>query len=166
MPTTYLLDANFFIQSYRVGFPMDVVPSFWIKLKELSYSKVIISIDKVKNEIYANDDDLTRWCKDNLPDFFFKDSSSAITSYSLVVQWANSKLNDPYSQQAIDTFMESTEADAWLVAFAHINHMCLVTNEVSAITSKKSVKIPDVCNPFGVRSISPMDLFRELGVKI
>lgn len=158
----YLLDANFFIQAHRVGFPMDVVPSFWNKVKELAASGKIISIDKVKKEIYDSEDDLKDWCEHNLPDEFFKDSTGVIPSYAKVVGWANSK-SDQYTQQARDTFMDADEADAWLISYAHTHALPIVTHEVSAPFSKSSIKIPDACKALGVRTLQPMDMFRELG---
>lgn len=62
----YLLDANFFIQAHRVYYPMDVVPGFWNKLIELAAGGRIGSIDKVRAELFTNEDDLTEWCRNNL----------------------------------------------------------------------------------------------------
>lgn len=145
---------------------MDVVPSFWDKLKALADEGKVISIDKVKDEIYRNDDDLKAWCEANLPEGFFKDTTEVIDEYSQVVNWAFNKKGAPYSQQAVDIFMDAEEADAWLAAFAKKHSNPLVTNERSDPASKKSVKIPDACLPFSVRCVLPMDMFRELGVKI
>jgi Domain of unknown function (DUF4411) len=161
----YLLDSNFFIQAHRIGFPLDVVPSFWGKIKELALESKIISIDKVKNEIYRDGDDLQIWCEENLPNDFFKSSSSVITSYAKIVTWAHSK-NQQYTQQAMNTFMDSEEADAWLIAFGYAHGIPIVTYEISSPLSKKSIKIPDVCLPFGVRTLIPIEMFRELGVRI
>ncbi|MBK8568034.1 MAG: DUF4411 family protein [Saprospiraceae bacterium] len=158
----YLLDTNFFIESYRSGFPMDVVLSFWNKLAALAAEGKVVSLDKVKEEIYRNDDELKAWCEANLPTDFFKDSTSAIAEYASVVTWANSKKDHPYTQPALDVFMDAEEADAWLVAYAKQQNLPLVTNEISAPESKKSVKIPDACLPIGVRCVRPMDMFREL----
>lgn len=62
--------------------------------------------------------------------------------------------------------MGAEEADAFLVAFAKKYPLTVVTNEVSAPDSKGNVKLPDACQAFGVRSILPVQLFRELGVTI
>ena len=108
----FLLDTNFFIESYRKGFPMDVIPSFWDKLKVLAEGKKVISVDKVKDEIYRNDDELKAWCEANLPEDFFKDTTEVIAEYSQVVNWAFSKKDNQYSPQALDIFMDSEEANA------------------------------------------------------
>ena len=60
----YLVDSNFFIQAHRVTYPLDVVTSFWSKVKKLAIDGKIISIDKVKGEIFENDDELIQAIKE------------------------------------------------------------------------------------------------------
>jgi hypothetical protein len=52
--TLFVLDTNFFIQAHRVNYPFDVAISFWNKVKQIASEKKIISIDKVKKEIYSD----------------------------------------------------------------------------------------------------------------
>lgn len=159
----YLLDSNFFIQAHRVGNPLDVAESFWKKVKQLADAGKIISLDKVKKEIFGKEDDLKKWCEANLPNDFFMDSATVLSAYIRITQWANSKKGNPYNQEALDVFNHADEADAWLVAFALTNQYAVVTNEISAPGSKKIVKIPDVCDAFQVRYLNPIQMFRELG---
>ena len=80
----FVVDSNFFIQAHRVNFPLDVAESFWNKIKQLAQERKIISIDKVKNEIYNNEDELKQWCVNNLPADFFNDTAQVLTAYSQV----------------------------------------------------------------------------------
>jgi Domain of unknown function (DUF4411) len=162
----YLLDANFFIEAHRKSYPMDVFPSFWQKVRIMAENGQICSIDKVKKELFDNEDALKTWCEQNLFDEFFQNSATAMPDYALVVKWAYSKINNPYSQSALDVFLHADEADAFLIAFAKKHHLSLVTNEVPAPNSKKSVKIPDACQALGIRTIGSVQLFRELGETI
>lgn len=159
----YILDSNFFIQAHRSNYPFDVVPSFWNKVRQLAEDGLIISIDKVRDEIFKNDDELTSWCQDNLPDDFFKDSSIAISEYAALAGWANSK-NDHYKQSAIDEFLDTDEADAWIIAFAMNQNTSLLTHEKSDPMRKNKIKMPDVCIDHGVHYVSTLDMFRSLGV--
>ena len=43
MEKPFIIDSNFFIQAYRINYPFDVVPSFWVKVKELAELCPIIS---------------------------------------------------------------------------------------------------------------------------
>lgn len=159
----YILDTNFFIQAHRLTYPLDVAASFWNKLAELAAAGKVISIDKVKNEIYNNDDELKEWCEANLPNNFFKDTSGVLSSYSQVVNWANSR-SSHYIPQALNEFLDADEADAWLVAFAHADstNRCLVTYEIPAPDGKKKIKIPEACGGVSVQYLNPIEMFRQL----
>ena len=159
--SVYLVDSNFFIQAHRNVYPLDVVPSFWIKIKELAISGKIISLDKVKNEIFDNEDDLTQWCKSNLPPNFFKDSQTCIVAYQKVCNWAISR-NDHYRQNAIDEFLHADEADAFLIAYALTSQLAIITHEVANPATSKKIKIPDVCEKFKLKYHTTIEMFREL----
>jgi hypothetical protein len=160
--SVYLVDANFFIQAHRAIYPLDVALSFWNKVKELAQNGNIISIDKVKDEIYQNEDDLKKWCEANLPDNFFHDSSITLSEYSTIAVWANS-MSHHYKPSALQEFLDAAEADAWLIAFSLNQGVPLITYEKSEPNSKKKVKIPDVCIQFGVSYHSTIEMFRLLG---
>lgn len=161
---SYLVDTNFFVQAHRVAYPLDVVESFWNVVNKLAIDGEIISIDKVKKEMYGNRDDLTIWCKDKLPSDFFKNSTTAIIEYSQLANWANNK-SDHYKASAISEFLDADEADAWLIAYAKANDLTLITHEVSSPEGKKKIKIPDVCMPFNVKYTTTIEMFRALGIK-
>ena len=74
----YIVDSNFFIQAHRATYPLDIAKGFWSKVKHLADSGIIVSIDKVKKELYNKNDDLEKGCKANLPDNFFKDTVEVI----------------------------------------------------------------------------------------
>ncbi len=158
----FLVDANFFIQAHRAIYPLDVATSFWIKVKELAGNGTIISIDKVRNEIYQNEDDLKTWCLENLPNDFFKSTDTVIGEYSQLAIWANAR-SGHYKREAIDEFLDANIADAWLVAFGKNKNLSLITYEKSEPNSKKKIKIPDVCIAFNVTYLNTIEMFRQLG---
>jgi len=158
----YLVDANFFIQAHRAIYPLDVALSFWNKVEELAENGNIISIDKVKDEIYQNEDDLKEWCVANLSDNFFHNSNIALKEYGTIANWAHS-MSHHYKPTALAEFLDTAEADAWLVAFSLNKNIPIITYEKSEPNSKKKIKIPDVCIQFGVSYLSTIDMFRQLG---
>lgn len=165
--TRYLLDSNYFIQAHRLYYPLDVVESFWERTKILADNDNIISIDKVKKEIFdksSHEDELKIWCDDNINGDFFKSTDSALPQYIQIVQWVNS-MRHQYSDSAIEEFLQADLADPWLVAYAMKEDLVIVTYEKSAPDSKKRVKIPEVCNHFKVRFIDTIDMMRELKSK-
>jgi hypothetical protein len=160
----YVVDSNFFIQAHRVNYSLDVAFSFWNKVKQLAEEGKIISIDKVKNEIFDKNDALEEWCKLNLREDFFKNSTQVMEAYGLVSAWAISK-SDHYMQNALNEFLNADEADAFIVAYALVDHdnRIIVTQETSEPNRKNKVKIPDACNALNVQFVNTMDMFRQLG---
>ena len=82
----YVLDSNYFIQAHRANYPLDVAISFWKKTKQLANEGKIISIDKVRNELYNKNDALEEWCNSNLPNDFFKSSNENLNGSDLKSQ--------------------------------------------------------------------------------
>ena len=160
----YLIDSNFFIQAYRSSYPLDVAKGFWKKVKSLADNGVIASIDKVRDEVYSNEDDLKKWCQTDLSDKFFLDfTSKAMGEYAKICSWAQN--NKQYTQNAKNVFMDEKRADAFWVAFASTDNknFTIVTQEVSAPNSKTNIKLPDACKVNDVRCLNIIDMFREIG---
>lgn len=162
---TYVVDSNFFIQAHRATYPLDVATSFWNKVHELAQTGTIISIDKVKKELFDKNDDLEEWCVSNLPSGFFHDSSSALSQYSQISSWAITK-NDHYLPNAINEFLDADEADAFLVAYTleYFQNRVLFTHEVSDPKRRNRIKMPEPCDHFGVTYMNTIGMFRELGI--
>ena len=162
----FILDSNFFIQAHRIIYPLDVAVGFWNKVKDLANENKIISIDKVKEEIYSNNDKLKTWLENNISEDFYQSTEipDVLVKYAEIVRWANSR-GDHYLQRAIDEFMEANNADSWLIAYALSldGDRKIVTYETSEPNRKNKIKIPDVCNHFGLITLTTLDMFRNLG---
>ena len=163
----FVVDANFFIQAHRSTYPLDVAQSFWTKIKTLSDNDTIASIDKVKKEIYdksSHEDELKQWCKANLPRNFFistDSSDSVVQNYEAIADWVNS-MSHHYTNNAMQEFLATDQADPWLVAFVMTNNWTIVTQEISEPNRKVKIKIPEVCTNFNVRYINTIEMLREL----
>ncbi|GAA0734240.1 DUF4411 family protein [Aquimarina litoralis] len=158
----FIVDSNFFIQAHRSIYPLDVVQSFWVKIADLASNGTIISIDKVKKEIFDNashQDQLKIWCGDNLPNDFFINTDLVLNNYISIVTWVNSS---HFTERARQEFLATDLADPWLVAFAMSNGWTIVTYEKSEPNRRNRIKIPEVCNQFNVRYINTIEMFREL----
>lgn len=162
--SVYVVDTNFFIQAYRATYPLDVAPSFWNKVKQLADDGKIVSIDKVKSEIYQNNDALKQWCVDNLPANFFQDTTHVMAQYAQVANWVASRSNH-YLPHAVTEFLGADEADAHIVAYAlaDVNNRIVVTQEISQPNRINKVKIPEACNALNIQYLNMIDMFRRLG---
>lgn len=161
--SVYVVDSNFFIQAHRMTYPIDVVPSYWKKVEQLAAGKKLISIDKVKNEIFGHNDILEDWCRNHLPSDFFADSSGAIDQYKRIVEWALTRQNH-YLPKAINEFLEADSADAFIIAFAlaDLENRIVLTQETRDIYRKNKIKIPEVCAAFGIAYVNTIEMLRQL----
>ena len=57
---------------FKVTNPLDLHPTYWSKMKLIFERKDVISIDKVKDELFYQEDNLTDWCKLNISKSFSK----------------------------------------------------------------------------------------------
>lgn len=167
----FIVDTNFFIQSHHTSYPLDVAVSFWEKVKILAHNGILKSIDKVHYEIFEKfkgEDEIKKWCRNNLPDKFFynTETQEIIDNWRKLIKWANSMRNH-YTPQAIDEFLEYENADAWLIAFALTNKekFVIVTYEIREPRRKNKIKIPDACDVIGVNCIGIIEMFRKIGEK-
>lgn len=164
MPTAtkYIVDANTFIQASRGYYAFDFAQHFWNNLVVYGSQSKILSLDKVLAEINQGDDQLKKWAnRDFLPYFENSQTSAVVQHYSTLVNWADE--HQVYIQTAKDEFMEDDNADAWIISYAMAHDCTVVTDEIPDPASKKRIKIPDVCNMFGIPYCDLFAMLRSLG---
>ena len=71
-------------------------------------------------------------------------------------------VNFPANRAA--TFLKG--ADPWVIAHAWATDGVVVTQESRVPANSTKVKIPNVCDEFGVRPINTYQMLRELGVSL
>ena len=158
--TKYLLDANVFIEAKRRYYTFDICPGFWDCLKGHNNNDLLCSIDRVKNELTAGNDDLAEWAKNTIDPIFFDSSNQpeTITEYGDMVAWVYSQ--SQFTQAAKDEF--ANVPDAWLIAHAKAHDFTLVTHEVYNSAIKRKVPMPNVCNAFGVEYANAFEMLSDL----
>ncbi len=166
----FLLDANVFIEASNRYYQHSICPGFWNALifhfqdQSLLHSqrRSIMSIDKVKDEILLPVW-LTEWIEKEASDEWFRSTASnpVQSEYKKVIEWASK--NKQYTQAAKSKFADG--ADGWLVAYAEVHKCVVVTQETSSPESKSIIKLPDVCNQFGVECMNTFEMLNELGVQ-
>lgn len=160
----YILDSNIFITPYRGFCPLDVGVSFWRKLKTLADDGVIVSLDKVKEEIFANADDLKSWMTACLPRRFFLPFATELSTERMkeIMVWVAS--SSFYTSRAKEKFMNMEKADVYLAAYASASpdDWTIVSSEIPSPNSPGIIKLPDICRRFGAKCIQLQDMFREI----
>ncbi len=150
----YLLDTNVFIQSKNLYYGFDFCPVFWDWLDRGNKSHIVFSIEKVRDELIAGDDELADWAKQRGADFFLPPSTSTLPSLELISEWAK---NSKYEPSAVNTFLQV--ADYYLVAQAHAERFTVVTHEVVS-NSLKIIKIHNACISHNLKVMSPYEMLR------
>lgn len=158
-PRSYVLDADSLMRAKRQHYRFCFCPGFWDFLVAQHASGHLKSIDKVKAQIKAGDE-LHAWAHNNAPASFFGSTRSAavVNEYGKMMVWVNAQ---PYTAAAKAEFAHAANADGWLVAFAKVHGMTVVTHEVLSNGTKR-VKIPNVCDQFGVDYCDTFDMLEDL----
>lgn len=160
---TYLIDSDAFMQAARQYYAFDIAPPFWDSLVHHAANGAIRSIDRVKQELDRGKDELADWANTRFADAFLStDEEDVIDSYSNIMNWVQGQAR--FTDAAKAEF--ASGADGWLVACAAARSFIVITHEQPAPESKTKVKIPDVCDAFGVRWGDTFSMLRELGVVI
>lgn len=158
----YLLDAGVFIEAKRRFYGMDFVPGYWEWLMREARAGKIYSIERVADEIGAQQDELSAWAATLPRGFFLRPDTTFSSAFQRLSQWA---LTGGFAQAAYNEFFDV--ADSYLVAQALAGEHTVVTLEKPMSTpSKKRIKVPDACAAVGVKCMTPYAVMRLMGVRL
>lgn len=153
----YLLDSDVFIQASNLHYQSDFCPAFWDWIDREHKAGVIISIDRVLDEIseglYGS---LIGWAQARQSLFVKSADLPTMKSLQQVGLWASKN----FDEAGYDKFFKG--ADFVLVGYAHAHKHILVTQETPGKgVGGKKVKIPDACDAFGVKWMNTFDLLAK-----
>lgn len=162
MVKKYAIDSNIFISASRLYYPFDVAPAFWSQLVVRGSNRLVI-IDRIKDEILKNEDQLSEWLKQNSGAFLSSSSGNldVVENYSRII--SSVAKNPQYKEFARVEFANA--ADSWLCAQAIAYSYIIVTEEKYEPHATNKIKIPNICKEFGIPYINRLQLIRELGIK-
>lgn len=92
--TTYLLDANVFIQAKNLHYGFEFCPAFWEWIDRANAAGAVFSIERVGDEIRAGDDELAEWARDR-PELVLAPDETMVPSLSIVSSWASGAGYEP-----------------------------------------------------------------------
>jgi hypothetical protein len=158
----YIIDTSCLTQAHRVYYPYDIAPSFWDFMKQKFANGSFIYTNKVAYEIARGKDDLSNWAQTEIaPALDCHADANIMTNYGQIMVWGNS--HTQYTILAKQEFADFTNADPFVVATAIEKSGIVVSQEVSAPSSKKNIKLPDVCAQFNITHIDTFTLLRRFG---
>jgi hypothetical protein len=160
----YVLDANVFITAKNQYYGFNVCPGFWKSLIVHHEKKHVFSIDRVLDELAALGDELSQWATGEAPETFFKKTQdqAVVDEFQKMVTWVNSEAQ--FTPAAKAEF--ASVADGWLIAYAKVNGLTVVTHEEYAPDARSRVPIPNVCLEFNVDYVNTFEMLRDLNVKL
>ena len=163
-PKNYVLDADALIRAKRQHYRFCFCPGFWDFLLVKQKAGRLHSIDRVKKQLKPGDD-LHEWAYSKAPARFFAPTRAAavLVEFGKMMFWVNAQAH--YTAAAKAGFAHAGNADGWLVAYAKVNGLVVVTHEVPSSGGKR-VKIPNVCDQFGVEFRDPFDMLEDLKGKL
>ncbi len=163
--TTYVLDSDVFITAKNLYYSFDICPGFWQCLIHHHVQGRVFSIRQVRGELLLGSptDDLVTWVRRDVPEAFFLDADTEAVgdAFTDVMLWV--QRHTGYFDAAKAKF--ATGADGWLVAHAKVIGATVVTNEQPAPDAKREIKLPDVCDQFGVQRASIFSVLRSLNAR-
>jgi hypothetical protein len=160
---TYVLDANVFIEAARRYYAFDIAPPFWQMLIDHANNGLVLSIDHVKVELERGKDELAEWASGSFHEHFAStEEEDVIAAYRKIMVWSQGQAQ--FTPGAKAEF--ARVADGWLVAYALAKVCIVVTHEQFNLEAKARIKIPNVCQAFGVQYVDTFQMMRELGVRL
>jgi hypothetical protein len=157
----YGIDANVFIEAAKRYYAFDLVPGFWDSLTNLVAQGRVSSIDRVNREI--KEDDVREWIDKKggfAGGFASTDDPTVIDIYRQIMTWVNAQAQ--FLPAAKSEFARG--ADGWLIAYAKVHGLTVVTHEVLAPAVKRKVPIPNVCLVLEVPYRDTFQMLRVLGI--
>lgn len=165
----YLLDTNCFLEAKNWYYQFSFHPAFWDALASGRLNAC--SIDKVRDEIYEKEDELSDFITKKLIhiDGFFLNSTTYFNEYRDVLNEAQQMLisngvDKGTIERRMSNFGKTEEADPWLIACAKSENLVLITFEKYS-TKSSEIKIPTLCDRLGVQHKTLFDVIKASGVK-
>jgi hypothetical protein len=160
MPQFHWLDSNVLMEAHRRYYSFDIAPGFWSALITHSEADALRSPLNVLKEIEESKDALTKWAQGEGRILFVqakKDEQQAVGQISQYVL-------DNYELAQAQAFL--AKADPWVVGHALVNKGIVITQERKVSSTSKKVKIPNVCEHFGIEWFDTFALLKKLNVKL
>jgi hypothetical protein len=150
----YLLDSNVFIEAHQHYYGMDLCPGFWRWLEHAHERGIVITLDKVRDELTQKGDELSVWAKAFPSRYFTVLDEGVMPILTEVSAWA---VSQDFQQAAVADFL--SKADYFLVAYAKAHSHRIVTWEKHKSGTSK-IKIPSACDALGIAK--PLNTFEML----
>ena len=144
--------------SLKRGYPVSNFPSLWRNVEHLAKNSRLISPHEVYAELEKQDDELLNWAKLHKGSFLKLDGEQVAVGLQIVADFPT----------LVNPFKQTPDADPFVISLAIVQRKrstlfgddCIVVSAEKKGSPQKS-KIPDVCNHFGIRHFTILDIIAE-----
>jgi len=150
----YCIDTSAILDGWVRYYPRDVFPTLWDKLEKMIAEGRLVAPDEVLKELSRNDDDLHRWAR--LQDGMFCPLEDDVQIATTQILGTFPKLVNNERNRSI--------ADPFVIAVAKVRKLAVVTGEKRKGNTSRP-KIPDVCEAYGIRCLTLLELMKSEGWK-
>lgn len=149
----YCIDSSSFIDAGERYYPQDVFPAFWDRLEQLLEEGRLKAPVTLLEELQRKDDDWREWVYQREDNLIIQPDAAIFDAVKDVV--AQYQLQNP-SQFNPDKLT----GDPFFIALAKCKGMTLITTELSR---PGGFRIPAICRPLGVQTITLLNMIRQEG---
>ena len=149
-PYKYIIDASsVFSQKDKETMPRKVHKSLWASIDALVKSRIIVTCSEIEEEV-KKDDAVPSWFGDNL---------CVVLPIDDIVQRNVRRIVNEHPKMIDFSGRGSSSGDAFLIATAMKYGLTIITEE----NKDKSVKIPKICESYGIKTINITELCIQEG---
>jgi len=142
----YLLDSNVLIQAKNEYYAFHLCPGFWEWIRREHAAGNVFSIARVRDELMEGKDELAEWAGRQSDGFFLEADESVGPRMEQVSRWVMSQgFKEPAWRDCL------AKADPILIAYALAHPEYTVVSHEIPDSSKRKVKIPNVCQALGIK---------------
>ena len=146
--------------SIKRGYPVSNFPSLWRNVDYLAKNSRLISPHEVYAELEKQDDELLKWAKLHKEPFLKLDDEQVAVGLQIVADFPT----------LVNPLKQTPDADPFVISLAIVQRKrsTLLGDECVVVSAEKrgspqKYKIPDVCDHFGIRHFSILDVIAEEG---
>ena|SRR5579871_1082688 len=150
----YCIDTSAILDGWVRYYPRDVFPTLWEKLEELIGLGRLVAPDEVLRELSKNDDELHEWARLQIGLFCPLEEEIQIATAEILGAFP----------KLVNNERNRSVADPFVIAVAKVRKLSVVTGEKRKGNLARP-KIPDVCEVYGIKCLTFLDLMKTEGWK-
>ena len=146
--------------SLKRGYPVSNFPSLWRSIENLATNNRLISPNEVYIELEKQDDELLKWAKLHKSSFLKLDDEQVAVGLQIVADFPT----------LVNPLKQTPDADPFVISLGIVQRKrsTLLGDDCIVVSSEKrgspqKYKIPDVCNHFGIKHFTILDIIAEEG---